>query len=109
MTIEQLLSPELRAALPRLYATGENSTVQAKFFYPDFDWTWYAIEFDGEDIFYGLVDGFELEYGSFSLRELRENRGKLGCEIERDLYFKPVPARELYRTLEARRKSAGLV
>ena len=31
------------------------------FFYPDFNWTWYAIEFDGKYTFFGLVDGFEEE------------------------------------------------
>jgi hypothetical protein len=67
-----------------------------KFCYPDFGWTWYGIEFDGEDIFFGLVDGFELEFGTFSLSELLANRGTLRCEIERDLYFTPKRVSELF-------------
>jgi len=75
----------------------KDPVVQVKFFYPDFDWTWYAIEFDGEDTFYGLVDGLEKEFGSFRLSELMENRGKLGLEIERDLSFEPTPVSRLLR------------
>ena len=93
MTREQLLPAEVRAKLPKL-DTVEDSyyselTAQVKFFYPDFSWTWYACGFDGDDLFFGLVDGFEQELGYFRLSELMENRGKLGLEIERDFYFKP--------------------
>ena len=58
-----------------------------KFFDPTGSWTWYATEFDGKDVFYGLVDGFELEWGPFRLSELKSIRGALGLGIERDLYF----------------------
>ncbi len=86
-----LLTKKLRAKLPPLNATmmDDDPLVVCKFFYPDFGWTWYAIEFDGRDVFYGLVDGFEKELGSFSLTELRQNHGSLGCPIERDRYFAP--------------------
>jgi hypothetical protein len=67
----------------------QDPLVRVKFFYPDFSWTWYGIEFDGDDLFFGLVDGFEKELGYFQLSELRANRGKWGMEIERDLYFTP--------------------
>ena len=60
-----------------------------KFFTPDSNWTWYASEFDGEDIFFGLVAGFEIELGYFSLSELKEARGPLGLPIERDRFFEP--------------------
>jgi hypothetical protein len=97
MTKEQLLPDELRSRLPALEEAEERDPIlQVKFFYPDFGWTWYGIEFDGEDIFFGLVDGAELEFGTFSLSELIENRGKLGCEIERDLYFVPKRVSELF-------------
>tara|TARA_R110002096_G_scaffold385536_4_gene579397 strand:- start:4000 stop:4362 length:363 start_codon:yes stop_codon:yes gene_type:complete len=60
----------------------------AKFFTPWSNWTWYATEFDPEDLrFFGLVDGFEQEYGYFSLEELLEIRGPAGLRIERDLHF----------------------
>ena len=97
MTREQLLPPEVSAALPPLGATEGMSELVAevKFFYPDFGWTWYGIEFDGEDMFFGLVDGDVPELGYFRLSELLENRGKLGCAIERDLYFEPTPVYQL--------------
>ena len=47
------------------------------------------LEFDGEDEFFGLVDGFERELGYFSLSELQAFRGRFGLGIERDLYFEP--------------------
>ena len=93
----KLLTKELLEQLPPLYAceNEKDPLVRAKFFYPDFSWTWYAIEYDGDDIFFGLVDGFEKELGYFSLKELTANRGKLGLPIERDLYFEPCPLSSL--------------
>lgn len=61
--------------------------VIVKFFDPTGSWTWYATEFDGDDIFFGLVDGFELEWGPFRLSELQSVKGPLGLGIERDLHF----------------------
>lgn len=99
MTRDQLLPPEILRTLPPLYATeGEKDPlVRVKFFYPDFSWTWYAIEFDGEDTFFGWVVGFEKELGYFSLSELLATRGKLGLEIERDEHFTPAPLSEVKR------------
>jgi len=87
----KLLTKEVLEKLPPLNSQDEEKDpmIICKFFYPDFDWTWYAIEFDGKDRFYGLVDGFEKELGYFSLSELLSNRGKLGMPIERDRFFKP--------------------
>ncbi len=36
---------------------------QVKFFTPDAQWTWYVSEFDGEDLFFGLVIGLDIELG----------------------------------------------
>jgi hypothetical protein len=91
MKKNELLPTSIRSELPPLGATEEerDPLVRAKFFYPDFSWTWYAIEFDGDDLFFGLVDGFERELGYFRLSELMANRGKFGMEIECDLFFTP--------------------
>ena len=43
--------------------------VHVKFFTPWTSWTWYGIEFDGEDLCFGLVDGHEEELGYFSLSD----------------------------------------
>lgn len=85
----QLLTSELRRKLPHLYATEreEDPQIICKFFTPDSRWTWYAIEFDGDDTFFGFVEGLENELGYFNLSELESVRGPFGLRVERDLYF----------------------
>ncbi len=79
MNVQDLLPKSVRNELPPIGETEEESDplVRVKFFYPDFSWTWYAIEFDGDDLFFGLVDGFERDLGYFRLSELLANRGKI--------------------------------
>ena len=93
----KLLTNEIRERLPKLYETqnDRDPVLQVKFFTPWTSWTWYASEFDGEDVFFGLVEGFETEWGYFSLKELESIRGPGGLRIERDLYFDPTPAYEI--------------
>ena len=94
----QLLTQAIREKLPPLDANekqGTDALAIVKFFTPDGSWTWYASEFDGDDIFFGLAVCFEPELGYFSLCELRSVRGKLGLPVERDRYFEPTPLREL--------------
>jgi len=89
---QPLLDQETRAKLPKLYEqekAGLDAQAFVKFFTPDSNWTWYASEFDGEDTFFGLVIGFEIELGYFSLSELQDIKGPMGLPIERDLYYKP--------------------
>ncbi|MCL4386841.1 DUF2958 domain-containing protein [Patescibacteria group bacterium] len=85
----KLLTNELKKALPALYAkeNEKDPLVICKFFLPMTKWTWYAIEFDGSDIFFGYVAGDFPELGYFSLKELEEIEGPYGLGIERDLYF----------------------
>ena len=77
------------------------------YFSPASNWDWYASEFDGKDTFFGLVSGFELELGYFSLQELEsleipvnlhfikeEKVTIVRYKIERDLHWIP-------KTLEA--------
>ena len=87
----ELLTKELREQLPPLYAQEQEADplVICKFFTPDSSWTWYALEFDGRDVFFGLVIGFEEELGYFRLSELTQARGPLGLSIERDIHFQP--------------------
>ena len=63
--------------------------VICKFFLVGSRWIWYAIEFDGSDLFFGYVAGDFPELGYFRLSELREVRGLFNLPIERDMYFKP--------------------
>jgi hypothetical protein len=82
---------------------GDDAIAHVKLFTPDSSWTWYVSEFDGDDTFFGLVDGIALEYGYFSLKELQSVRGHLGLPIERDRFFTPTPLEALYEeSLSAR-------
>ena len=94
----KLLTKEVLEKLPKLYTQEEkglDAIAIVKFFTPDSNWTWYATEFDGDDLFFGLVDGFEKEIGYFRLSELKSVKGALGLPIERDMYFKPKTLKEL--------------
>lgn len=96
----ELLPRATAETLPPLYGIEKSADPIAyvKFFTPDSSWTWYAFEYDpAEKIFYGLVEGFEKEWGYFSLDELAEARGPLGLAIERDLFFEPTPRSVLTR------------
>ena len=62
----QLMTDDLREAFPKLYENEEiglEAPALVKYFSPDNNWTWYASEYDGDNIFFGLVIGFEIEYG----------------------------------------------
>jgi hypothetical protein len=88
----QLLTKDLRRKLPPLGSQdgkGGKAVAYVKFFTPDSSWTWYATEFDGQDMFFGLVEGQEKELGYFSLLELQNARGPMGLAIERDLHWMP--------------------
>ncbi len=96
----QLLTQALRQRLPGLYSQedkGLDALAYVKFFLPDFHWKWYASEFDGQDTFFGFVDGDVPELGYFSLTELESLHGKLGLPVERDRFFRPMPLRALMR------------
>jgi len=93
----KLLTKANRASLPPIGSTENDADPVAvvKFFDPTGAWSWYATEFDGEDRFYGWVDGTYPERGYFSLSELSAHRGSFGLGIERDRHFSPTPLSEL--------------
>ncbi|MBA7500043.1 hypothetical protein ES704_02796 [subsurface metagenome] len=93
----KLLTKKIRGKLPPLYSQEkvQDPIVQVKFFTPDSNWTWYGIEFDGKDLFFGWVVGLEKEMGYFSLKELESARGPLGLAIERDKWFTPLRLSEV--------------
>ena len=96
----KLLTKENINILPMMGTTegqGMDAMAQIKFFTPDSNWTWYAVEYDADEkLFYGLVDGFDKELGYFSLVELEALQGPFGLGVERDLYFDPTPLFKLY-------------
>lgn len=63
---------DLKAKFPNIYSVqklGEEARTVAKYEAIN-GWEWYPVEFDGRDRFYGLVFGFALEVGYFSLKEI---------------------------------------
>jgi hypothetical protein len=98
-----LLTDEIKHQLPPLYSTEQtpDPTAWVKFFTPDASWTWYATEFDGEDTFFGLVQGQDEELGYFSLSELQTLQGPFGLRVERDISFKPTPLSALRTAIAA--------
>ena len=109
---QPLLTDEVRARLPPLYATEAlelHALAQVKFFIRDSNWTWYAsdgspVDADGysdtgkekvDFFFSGLVVGPEIEVGYFALSELEAIRGPSGLPIERDEWFTPTPLARL--------------
>jgi len=90
----KLLTEKIKKALPALGSTvygGPLERFTCKFFDPCGSWTWYVLEGeeteDGDWRFYGLVDGYEKEWGYFLLSQLESVEGPLGLGIERDIYF----------------------
>lgn len=84
----KLMTAAIKRSAPPLYATDGQwpKRVIAKYFHPLSSYTWYGVEFDGQDLFYGRVDGHVSEWGYFSLSELQSIRVR-GLPVERDLHF----------------------
>ena len=99
----QLLTKEITTKLPVLYTqeNEEDPMVICKFFAAWTNWTWYAIEFDGNDLFFGYVAGDFPELGYFTLSELQGLKGPMGLTIERDMYFKPCRLSEIKKKHES--------
>ena len=83
--------------IPPLYTAEKQDDPLAvvKIFTPDSSWSWFILEYDGKDTCFGLVVGLDTEFGYLSLREIREARGPLGVQPERDLWFCPTPVTQL--------------
>jgi len=98
----KLLTKAIQAALPKLYTTektpAEEKVAVVKFFNPCGSGTWYGVEFDGTDLFFGYVTGLGCdEWGYFSLSELASTKLRWGLSIERDLHFHPTKMSELIK------------
>ena len=96
MRRHKLMTKELADTIPPLYANDgaddpDAVLARVKLFTPFSNWTWYVTEWDAETgECFGLVDGFEMELGYFSLDEMAEATVLGGVPaVERDLYWKP--------------------
>ena len=74
--------------------TDLEANIIVKYFHPMSNCRWYATEYDPKDkMFFGLVSGFENEWGYFSLQELESIKNPL--PIERDLFFENKKIKDL--------------
>ena len=100
----KLMTKELEEAFKKQgYMDGkpeEEVVVLAHYFTSS--WDWWATEYDpGRRTFFGLVRGFEVELGYFSLDEMES----VSCDvrplggIERDLYWDPKSLAEIRREI----------
>ena len=95
----QLLTKEIKNKAKKQYKkrSSLNQDIIAKFFDPTGSWTWYLMNIaDDEDYAWWIVKGHDVELGSFSINELKSLRLPFGLSIERDRFFKPIKAKELY-------------
>ena len=87
--------------MPKFYATehnGDQAIAQYKFISVTSGWAWYCLEFyPATRTFFGLVNGFEMELGYFSLDEMAGVPG-----IIRDRKFQPTPIGIIKSQLHAR-------
>jgi len=99
----KLMTKEIERKAQAQFSKGSDmdQMVVAKFFDPCGSWTWYLMNQDPDapDYLWGIVKGFEVEMGSFSLSELQSVRRQFGLGIERDKYFTPKPAKEVWDRL----------
>ena len=70
--------------------------VVAKYFDAMGGWKWFMMNMDKVEYYcWGIVKGHEVEMGSFSIKELQS----MSPRIQRDLYFEPVKASEVWEQL----------
>ena len=97
----KLLTKELLKKLPPIghsIETKEEPQAIVKWFTPDSNWTWYVAEYNPEDgMCWGLVDGFEKEFGFFTIDEIQKLKGPLKLPIERDKWFEKCNLNSLVR------------
>lgn len=100
----RLLTKELERTLPsprqQERADVGNIVAHAKFFTPAANATWYVTEYDREErTFFGIATLFGTidtwEFGYVTLDELEGLTLHGAPGVERDLYFRPTPIREL--------------
>ena len=98
MAKQMMLTKAILKSLPPLYAQEnvKDPIAYVKFFNPCGAGTWWGMEFDGTDRFFGLTELHEKELGYFSLQELMSVRLMFGLRIERDYHFKPTPLSKIY-------------
>jgi len=99
----KLLTKEIKVKAQKQYEQGTDmeQMVVAKYFDPTGTWKWYLMNMDkDEDYCWGIVKGFEVEMGSFSMKELENIQLPYYLGIERDISFTPMKAKEVWNALQ---------
>ena len=97
-----LLSEKIKKKAESQYKEGSDmdQEIVAKFFNPTGKGDWYLMNKDPKSGYcWGIVDLFAVEVGSFDIRELEEISLPFGMKIERDEYFTPMKAKDLFEKL----------
>ena len=98
----KLLTKKIKEQATKQYDEGTDmeQMVVAKYFDPMGNWKWFLMNMHkDEDYCWGIVEGNEVEMGSFSMRELEGIKRPFGLGIERDLHFKPTRAKDVWDAL----------
>lgn len=99
----KLLTKKIQERAEVQYKQGSSfkQMVVAKFFDPCGNFTWWLMNKDPKSTYcWGIVSGFAVECGSFDIDELQQYKGKFGLGIERDKWFTPITAQELWDKLD---------
>lgn len=102
----KLFTKKIEKELQKQYSQGSSfdQLVICKTFNPYGSWTWYIMNQDPEnpDYLWGIVRGNEIEMGSISKSELENikiNVFGAPLPLERDKFFKPMMASEVWEKL----------
>ena len=98
----KLMTKAIQEQAEKQYDEGSDmeQNVVAKYFDPMGSWKWFLMNKKKDDSYcWGIVKGFEVEMGSFSIDELESIKLPLGMKIERDLYFEPMKAKDVWDRL----------
>jgi hypothetical protein len=111
---QKLFTKQIDDMLFKQYAMGNDLSKQkvvAKIFNPYGRGVWYLLNSDPSDPDYiwAIVDLFEVEVGSVSRKSLEMMKvPPFGLNLERDMYFQPINAEELFqRVLQGERFAKG--
>ena len=92
------MTKEIQKKAEKQYDLGSDmeQMVVAKFFDARGSWKWFLMNKGKDDDYcWGIVKGFEVEMGSFSMEELKSMQPR----IQRDLYFEPMKAKDVWEQL----------
>ena len=96
------MTKDIKRKAQKQYIEGSNmeQKVVAKYFDPMGSWKWFLMNKKKDDSYcWGIVKGFEVEMGSFSIDELESIKLPFGLGIERDTLFEPMKAKDVWDRL----------